>query len=656
MTSVSDLQQDKSFRLRVMLACIGIAFLVSSIYVVVSYRLAADLGVETELKSLEKQTRLFHSGLVAAEQELQQRAETIADKLFVDALYNDKLYISAFNAEEHWEFSQHFSREERTQLIQAMSANFGLSSGVFEVGSQQYIWLTYPGDVYDVLIVRTTSALDASVMYVAKRLSITTLIVFWVSIWSALTLSSLIAKRVRRKNEALARLATHDTLTGLPNRLYLVDFMERNLPKSVKAPTPAEITQPFDPEAHFTQVDTYASLFVIDLDKFKEVNDSLGHSAGDRLLVGMGKRIREFLAEDQLLVRTGGDEFVVWAPNIIGPSAERLARELVEICNKPFSIDNLSVNTGASIGIAYYPRHANSAETLIIKADAAMYEAKRQRCGWMVCDDTNLEDARDRLKLRADLGSALGLNQIVFYFQPKVDLATGKITGAEALARWNHPTEGILSPFHFIDLIERSGRVQEFGRYVLDKNVAQIAAWQREGMDVQVAVNLSPYNLLDPGLVEYIRNLFVAYDVPAQLLEIELTESETSISPDDIARQLREFKRLGVKVAIDDFGTGMSSLSYISDLEVNIIKIDRSFVNDVEENGKHYAVVSAAITMANAFETKLVAEGIETQSQANLLADLGCHYGQGYYYSRPLPADEFRALMKQTETLPRVNN
>ncbi|MGB0733606.1 MAG: putative bifunctional diguanylate cyclase/phosphodiesterase, partial [Pontibacterium sp.] len=490
MTSLSDLQQDKSFRLRLILACVAIALLVSSIYVVVSYRLSADLGVETELASLEKQTQIFHSGLVADHFDLTERANSIASKLFVDALADDKMYISAFNATEHWEFSQHFSRDEVTKLIQAMSSSPGANSGVFKLGRQQYIWLNYQGAIYDVLIVRTTSALDDSLLYVAKRLSITTMIVFWISIWSALTLSSLIAKRVQKKNDALARLATHDTLTGLPNRLYLVDYMEKNLPKPVELTSPAAITRPLSHRR--SDPATYASLFVIDLDKFKEVNDSLGHSAGDKLLIEMGKRIAAFLSKDQLLVRTGGDEFLVWAPDVIGPSAEHLAKALVAECNKPFSINNLSINTGASIGIAYYPRHANTAETLIVKADTAMYEAKRQRCGWMVCNDNNLEDARDRLKLRADLGCALGLNQIVFYFQPKVDISTGKVMGAEALARWNHPTEGVLSPFHFIDLIERSGRVQEFGRYVLEKNISQLAQWGRRGLDLPIAVNLSP--------------------------------------------------------------------------------------------------------------------------------------------------------------------
>ncbi len=636
--NVSALQYDKSFRLRLIIACIAIASIVASIYVVVSYRLSSDMAVEIELNALSQEAELFHGALVYHSVSGQKNIDEIAHQIFINRKSNEQLIVQVFSDELIWNYNQKLDDKQINSLLEHISKDPADTQGLFEIGNRQYLWLAYQGETYRIVLSQSTVSLDASLKYVAKRLSITTFICFWIAVWSALTLSSIIAKRVEVKNDELTKLATHDALTGLPNRLFLVEMMSAALPGDLN-----NLNQ---------KSAVVGSLFVIDLDKFKEVNDSFGHAAGDQLLIEVSKRLSSIIASDQTLVRTGGDEFLIWAPNVVGFEAERLAKNLVVESDKPVLINKLAVNTGASIGIAYYPDHAHDVQALMTNADTAMYSAKNMRSGWSVYDEVSTADSKQRLKLRADLGNALAQKQLIFHFQPKVNIATGNIIGVEALSRWQHPTDGLLYPDQFIDLIEHSGRVQEFGRYIIAMAIERLATWQNQGVHLPIAINLSPYNLLDPELVNFIKSLLRSYNVSPGQLEVELTENETTLHVQHIEQRLSELKALGVIISIDDFGTGMSSLSYISNLEVDIIKIDRSFIMDMEVNSKHRAIASTVITLANAFGAKLVAEGIENQAQADMLVAMGCEYGQGYLYSRAIPENQLFELVQSSQTLP----
>jgi len=641
MLQISELQQDRHFRWQLIGACLVVAILVSIIYVVVSYRLSADLGVRIELNSLEKQTLLLHAALIEADNQPEQRISELMHLIHLNEEDNAVFYISIHGPNFDWSMKQNMSVENIARLQESINRQQSMMSnvnGMETIKGDYLLWQFVTGEGYQIHFYSMANSIETTLNYIAKRLSITSIIVIWIAIWCALVLSFWMSKRVESKNNALLNLATHDQLTGLPNRLYLVDMMKKAIPSepSHEAPLP----------------DYQASLFVIDLDKFKEVNDTLGHTAGDKLLIEVSIRLLSILTREQTLVRTGGDEFLIWAPTLSKEQAEKLASNLVQVCEEPILINQLAINTGASIGVCHYPQHGVNTDTLIANADNAMYEAKQKHCGWMLFNEKEINNGHQRLRLRADLNDAFKQSQIKFYYQPKVDLISGEITGVEALARWFHPQEGLLSPIHFIDLIEQSGRVQEFGRYVIRSIIIQLSHWQAQGSSIPVAINLSPYNLLDPGLINFIKALLNKHQVSPRMLEIELTESATSLKIQSISHKFDELKRLGIPLAIDDFGTGMSSLSYISNLNVNIIKIDKSFIDQIETNEKHQAIVSSIITLAKSIGSNVVAEGIETKAQAALLKQMGCCYGQGYFFSRPISAKEMSRLLKISPLLP----
>ncbi|MCW4631071.1 MULTISPECIES: putative bifunctional diguanylate cyclase/phosphodiesterase [Marinomonas] len=652
MPPLQELQRDKSFRIKLILVCLVVALSVSAIYVTVSYRLANDIGAQADLESLHRQALLIHGQLALKGQTDSSDfvAKLIHQVYFTDE--NPELYIEIHGPDLNWSINNNINSDVIDHLLytinQADSDTIGdlsLSNGHIDIDEHHFLWQKVVDNTYQVLVLKNSNYIQQTLSFVTKRLGITSLIVFWLATWFALTLSSWMNKRVQDKNDSLAHLATHDTLTGLPNRLYLRNLLQDIMPEAMSPSLPNAT------KTHTSDV-TQACLFVIDLDKFKEVNDAFGHTTGDSLLAKIAQKLKDTLDRTQTLIRFSGDKFIIWAPEIDIEHAELLVKKLIDRSNEPVLINKLAISTGASIGIAHYPSQATDSETLIMYADAAMSEAKQNRSGWATFSEKNIECGKQHLKRRAELEVALSEAQIKLHYQPKVSVADGQIIGVEGLARWYHPTDGILSPINFIDLIEHSGRVQEFGRYIITQAISQLGQWHQQGWFTPIAINLSPYNLLDPTLLEFTLSLLKQHDIPPNKLEIELIESETTLSIDLISKQLNAFKEAGVQVAIDDFGTGMSSLSYISTLNVNHIKIDRSFIDGIEQDTRKQAIVSSVIMLAHSFECEVIAEGIENKLQADMLIKMGCLYGQGYYYAKPMTAENIQAILKTNTILP----
>lgn len=586
------------------------------------------MSLQTELKSMDKIVKLVHHELTT------QNLSTETPNLVMANLLLDSDDVTAYffqitRDDSRWKKTHNIDDDTQSALLDAIARKEN-EQHLIELNNDSFLWQQFTVQQYTFTYIKKTTTLDLTRSYVAKRLFITSILVFWISVWLALTLSSLIAKRAQEINDALAKIATHDALTGLPNRLFLMEELEDSLPIE-------------DNKGKRSQ----GSLFVIDLDKFKEVNDSFGHSAGDTLLKEISLRLLEVVLPPNRLMRIGGDEFVIWAPNQTINEAEKLADALVNVCDSPILINGLAINTGASIGIAHYPTHTSDPETLIVCADTAMYKAKEQRSGWQLYDQTTITDYKRNLQLRAELNEAMSQKQIVLHYQPKVELNTGDVIGVEGLCRWEHPKLGLLSPGHFIDLIEDSGKVQEFGRYILDTAFKQASDWLQQNIRLPIAVNLSPYNLLDPGLVEFIRSRLQHYQIPPSCIEIELTENETCLNIKHIKSVLLDLHALGVSLAIDDFGTGMSSLAYLAQLNVDVLKIDRVFIHDIEDNSGHRSIVSSAITLSQSFGCKVVAEGVETESQAALLTRMGCPYAQGYLFAKPMEIADLAKWLQQ---------
>lgn len=633
MQQIAKIKQDKSVKPRLIWACLGVALLVSVIYVTVSYRLTADISVQSELKAMSNSISLISKQLAQPD-----NATKINDilRLFIEPADATAGFISVTSPQQQWNATSNLSAPVIRSLNEAIAQTTD-SSKPINVDSNSYLWQRHQAGVFTITYVQQTTALDVTLGFVAKRLLITSIIVFWIAVWLALTLASLISKRVEEINSTIVYIATHDSLTGLPNRLYLIETLENALAKN---PPQAAVNE--------------GCLLIIDLDRFKEVNDSFGYSAGDILLKEIALRLSRLLEATAELIRTGGDEFFIWMPEAKIEDAKSMALDIVSCCNSPIIINGLNVTTAVSIGISHFPSQANDTAGLIVCADTAMHQAKSIRSGWQVYEDSIMADYKDVLQLRAELTEALAEQQIVLFYQPKVDLISGNIMGAEALCRWQHPRLGLLGPGQFIDLVEHSGKVQEFGRYIISRVLRQAATWHHEGILVPIAINLSPYNLLDPGLVDFISDSLIKHKLPPHFIEIELTENETCINIDAIKTELERIAALGVTLAIDDFGTGMSSLAYLSELSVNVLKIDRIFISDMTTNKGHRAIIAAAITLSQSFGCKMVAEGVETEQQAQMLIEMGCKAAQGFLFAKPMDAEQFSSLLNHHTSLYRT--
>ncbi|AMJ92995.1 hypothetical protein AVL56_00890 [Alteromonas stellipolaris] len=628
MQKVPILLQKTAIRTRLIFACLTVSILVSAIYVTVSYRLAADVGIQNELSRMSRVVTF-----------LKKEIHTNEDAFFLgNYTFDPQGRLADPSLPTLFHVSTPQNQWTQAHLIDSLSIRnivnrIGLlsedSPSILTSNDRNYLWLNVKFGQYNIFYFKETTLIDATLQLVAKRLIITSVIVFWITGWLALTLSSIIAKRADEINATLAKLATNDPLTGLANRLYITETLHEIKTNEHKRKTLSQ-----------------ACLFVIDLDKFKEVNDSFGHNTGDELLVELANRMSAILTLPNELIRIGGDEFIVWAPHYNTKKGEALAQALVQVCDTTVPLHGLEINTGASVGFAHYPSHTNNPETLISCADTAMYKAKKQRSGWAIYDNQNvLVNERD-VMLRADLNNAMLNNELILHFQPKVDMRNCNIVGVEGLCRWQHPKFGLLMPFAFINLIEHSGKVQDFGRYILKKAIEHASLWRSEGYSTPIAINLSPYNLLDPGLFAFIQEELNQHQLPANLLQIELTENETCLNIKYIESALTKIRQLGIAIAIDDFGTGMSSLAYLNSLKANTIKIDKTFITDIESNKGHRAIVSSTVTLAESFECDVVVEGVETKSQADLLLSLGCFIAQGYFYAKPMPEHDMKCLLK----------
>jgi diguanylate cyclase (GGDEF)-like protein len=434
-------------------------------------------------------------------------------------------------------------------------------------------------------------------------------------------------------NEELKQRAFVDALTELPNRLLFEDRLRHALRRTERA------------EERITErnAEKLAVLFV-DLDGFKPVNDSFGHAAGDQVLKEVALRLRVAARDSDTVARIGGDEFVVLMEDVTSlADCVTLAARLVEVLARPFVVAGRNVDISGSVGIVLYPDHGDK-NKLVANADAAMYAAKRAGGNTYAVFEAHMDaGALEHLSLLNDLRHAIEFDQLQLYYQPKIDAEVGQIRGVEALLRWNHPQRGIVNPGVFIPIAERFGLINGIGNWVINEACRQMQAWADEGVRMRVAINLSVHQMREEDLVERIGKALARHRIdPSQLL-CEITES---VAMEDIKAMQHAFEglaRIGVFLSIDDFGTGYSSLSYLRQLPAKQLKIDRSFVSDIEHSGDARAIVSAVVQLAHALGLRVVAEGVETDGQRAILMDLRCDELQGFFFARPMPADALMA-------------
>jgi diguanylate cyclase (GGDEF)-like protein len=422
------------------------------------------------------------------------------------------------------------------------------------------------------------------------------------------------------------QLALTDELTGLANRRAFYEHVETYL------------------AGH---ADERGALLLLDLDRFKDINDSLGHHAGDDLLRQVAARLREALhREHDLLARLGGDEFALFAVEVDDGGAATIAGRISSALLAPFVVDGVTVRVAASIGVAVFPAHGEEVSTLLRRADIAMYAAKGMQDGYRIYSEAyDTLGGHDRLRTLEQLRETIYSRQLVLHYQPKVDSKTSAVSGVEALVRWKHPERGLLSPEVFLPLAEDAGLMRELTIAVLEQSLDQVMAWRAAGRRLSVAVNLSASSLVDLELPSRVRSLLAERTLPASALELEITEDFLMGDRERAREILTHLRELGVKVAVDDFGTGYSSLAYLRELPIDELKLDRSFVQPMADDPKAAAIVRSTIALAHSLGMRLVAEGVENEITAGHLAASGCDVSQGYYFSRALPADELETWL-----------
>jgi diguanylate cyclase (GGDEF)-like protein len=430
--------------------------------------------------------------------------------------------------------------------------------------------------------------------------------------------------------EQLAHQAFHDPLTDLPNRVLFTSRLVEALARAKRA-------------------DGTVAVLYLDLDGFKQINDSMGHSMGDVLLRVIATRLQENLGPAETVARFGGDEFTALVADKDPAGVVRLAEQLLATVRVPVVSDGQQFSVSGSIGIVL-SNGQDSAEVLLRNADIAMYQAKAAGKGrWSIFAPAMYTAVQERVTLERELREAVPHGELRVHYQPTVDLRTNQMVGAEALVRWQHPTRGLLQPDHFIALAEETGLIVPIGRWVLREACHQARRWQTvapAGDSFSVNVNLSPRQLLEPGLVGEVAAILAETDLSDGALVLEVTESVMMQDADAALCTLRALKTLGVQLALDDFGTGYSSLSYVHRFPFDVLKIDQAFIRGIETNRRDAALVSTIVAMGQSLQLRTVAEGIESAAQAAALAQLGCDTGQGYYFARPLPADVLDVLLR----------
>jgi len=452
---------------------------------------------------------------------------------------------------------------------------------------------------------------------------------------------SVFKQRVKRivegeKNrQKVKRLEFHDSLTGLPNRTLFLDRLESATLRAQRN-------------------DTLLALLMVDIDNLKLINETLGHHNGDKVILSVANRLSQSIRDTDTLSRSGGDEFNLIIENIQHlEDIALMATKFSNVIEHNMTIMDQDIHVKASIGISLYPQDGKDIGSLLSNADAALYRAKEHGGNTFEFYSPELgKQAKRRLELEIDLRRALENDELVVYYQPKVDLNTGAANGMEALVRWNHPQQGIIPPDEFIPIAEETGLILQLGQQVIEKSCAQFKEWQKiDSSIINISINVSARQFKEQDLVTLLQNELNKHQLDATHIELELTESTLLKNENEAESKLKQLHDMGVKISIDDFGTGYASLSYLKRLPIDIIKIDRSFTDGILHDPDDIAIVNAIYGLARGFGLKLVAEGIETKEQLARIKELGVDYGQGYFWSPPRPADQYIELLESLKKL-----
>lgn len=502
-------------------------------------------------------------------------------------------------------------------------------SGNLALANLIYVWNSAPiaGTPYSLSVIHRTNVHEARAFFkrLAVPLFIAALIILWAAIWSTQYIATLLEKLNAQKNK-LQHQAMHDALTNLPNRSLMLDRLQVAM-------------------REVDQSGSEVALLFIDLNRFKEINDTLGHHYGDMLLVEISRRLTSVLRKSDMIARLGGDEFAVIISHVTEEVALSIADKLIAVIGNVIEIEGNKLFVSGSIGIAIYPTHTTDTNTLVQYADVAMYAAKRSGVGYVVYDAKLDAYSRDKLTLTNDLREAVARGQMSVHYQAKSDMRTGSIVGAEVLLRWRHDSFGYVPPERFIPLAEQTGSIRGLTEYVLETSMRDLQVLLSRGYDISFAINLSAVSMQDAELPDLLLNAVERSQVPPEKIVLEITETAVMDQTIRTTEVLNKLATLGFRISMDDFGTGHSSLVNLRLLPLQEIKIDRSFVVNMLHNEDDATIVRTIIELAHSLGKRVVAEGVETQAILKALAVLNCDIAQGYHISQPIPFELFAAWL-----------
>jgi len=611
---------------QILLSILGVTILAQIVFGVLAYRQLLDSRNEQLTELLTRFSGNISQQITLADN--QRDTQAYLDRLQQRFFGQDSILLIQKDGELLYRSGEaEFAYDVLLERLKEVSADH---HSLIELSDKQYYWAVSPlPDVqYELVMLEPASTGDSDIASTLKlRLLTSGFVILWVAVWIGLILSSKISRELDKKNLQLQHLAMHDTLTGLPNRTLLNDRIERIL---------------FDAKRHQQSF----ALFLIDLDRFKEINDTLGHQFGDKLLKVVSVRLKESVRINDSIARLGGDEFAVLLPHTDYKGAELCANRILYAMSKPFVIDNITTESKASIGISIFPEHAQEADELMKYADIAMYQAKQSQSGFALYDPEQNKHSVRRLRLMSDLRDTVKNQNIHLAYQPVVDTSSRDLAYVEALARWNHPELGGIPPDEFISMAEQMGLINVLTMQILDQSLKDLVRWNKQGYDFGVSVNLSVYSLQNLSLPDDIQALLQMHGVAAEKIQLEITETALM---QDLARAgkiLNALSELGVQLAIDDFGTGFSSLNYLKKLPVDALKIDRSFISDMCTDQTDRAVVKTVIELGHNLDCQVVAEGVEDQSTLDLLDQMSVDKLQGYFISKPIGKYDLEAWLQ----------
>ena len=471
--------------------------------------------------------------------------------------------------------------------------------------------------------------------YMGLPLIISAFIIFWVSLWAALVLTNLF-KRIEEQKKLMEYNSLHDTLTNLPNRALFSDRLNHAF-------------------AIAKRDKSLFSLCMLDLDRFKEINDTLGHSYGDKLLIEVSRRLEKSVRDCDTVSRFGGDEFAIIIRDADESKTALVAKRISKSLKEEYIIDDERFNISGSLGISYFPQHGDTESGLLSCSDIAMYSAKKLNIDYVIYNENEIETSNNKTKnnslsLFSDLKQAIELDQFEVHYQPKLDVKTNKITSMEALLRWEHPTQGNIPPDVFIILAEETGLIRGITRLVIKKVLKTQQILKAIGVDLEISINLSTHDLYSCEICVYLKDLVSRLSTDVKKIVLEVTESAMKLNPAETEKALKNLSEMGFIISIDDFGTGYSSLSNLQDLTVKEIKIDRSFVGNMDTDENNARIVKNTISLAHDLKIRVVAEGAETKQVVDMLSEFKCDEIQGYIISRPIPlADILKFLAERNE-------